>query len=90
MKGGTLSSADAVDDRQVKRRTSEPCSEISEINEIKLTDVTEALIKKPFKKTMESNEMMAQTVNVQLSKVNTQITNMNVEGNAKFKEMEER
>ena len=34
--------------------------------------------------------MTAQTVNVQLSKVNTQITNMNVEGNAKFKEMEER
>ena len=38
----------------------------------------------------QSNEMMAQTVNVQLSKVNTQIMNMNVEGNAKFKEMEER
>ena len=50
MKGETLSSADAVDDRQVKRRTSEPCSEISEINEIKLTNVTEALIKKPFKR----------------------------------------
>ena len=50
MKGETLSSADAVDDRQVKRRTSEPFSEISEINEIKLTDVTEALIKKPFKR----------------------------------------
>ena len=38
----------------------------------------------------QSNEMMAQTVNVQLSKVNTQITNMNVDGNAKFKEMDER
>ena len=34
--------------------------------------------------------MMAQTVNVQLSKMDTQITNMNVDGNAKFTEVEER
>ena len=51
IKGETLSSADAVDDRQVKRRTSEPFSQISEIYEKeKLTDVTEALIKKLFQK----------------------------------------
>ena len=35
----------------------------------------------------QSTEMMAQTVNDQLSRVNA---NMNIEGNAKFKEMEER
>ena len=53
MKGETFSSAEAVDDRQVKRRTSETFSEISEINEIKLTDVTEALIKTFQKNTVE-------------------------------------
>ena len=53
MKGETFCSVDAVDDRQVKRRRSEPCSEISEINEIKLTDVTEALIKTFRTNTME-------------------------------------
>ena len=37
----TTTSAESVGERQVKRRTSEPCSEISEINEIKLDDVTE-------------------------------------------------
>ena len=33
---------------------------------------------------------MAQTVNMQLSKMNMQLSNMEVEGNAKFKAIEER
>ena len=51
----------------------------------------EALLKTFQKSTMEhmqkvvqqSNEMMAQTVNVQLSRVNVHLTNMNSEENGK-------
>ena len=96
MKGESFSTSDAADERQVKRRTSELCSEISDINDIKLSDITEPLkreIGNATKKSNEqmetwmnaflentmghmqtvvqlSNEMMAQTANMQPSKMN--------------------
>ena len=36
MKGESFSATDAANERQVKRRTSEPCSAISDVNDIKL------------------------------------------------------
>ena len=95
MKGESFSTSDAADERQVNRRTSELCSEISDINDIKLSDTTEHLkreignaakisnepmeiwMKAFLENTMGhmqtvvqlSNEMMAQTAIVQLSKM---------------------
>ena len=58
MKGESICTSDAADERQVKRRTSELCSEISDINDIKLSDITEHLKREIDNATKKSNEQM--------------------------------
>ena len=58
MKGESFSTSDAADERQVKRRTSELCSEISDINDIKLSDITEHIKREIDNATKISNEQM--------------------------------
>ena len=58
MKDESFSTSDAADERQVKRRTSELCSEISDINDIKLSDITEHLKREIDNATKKSNKQM--------------------------------
>ena len=62
-KGGMKSetsaaSTETIEERRVKRRTSEPCSEISELNEIKLNDITEHFRRQTDNASRRSNEQM--------------------------------
>ena len=56
MKGESFCTSDAADERQIKRRTSDLCSEISDINDIKLSDITEHLKREVDNATKKSNE----------------------------------
>ena len=52
----SIASARIPEERQVKRRTSEPCSEISGIEEVKLSDVTEHMKKEVYSASKISDE----------------------------------
>ena len=85
----SAASTETIEGRRVKRKTSAPCSEISELYEIKLNDITEhskreiddasrrsneqmeMMMKESIFSNHQSNEMMLQTVNAQLMRVNT-------------------
>ena len=62
-KGGMKSetsaaSTETIEERRVKRKTSEPCSEINELNEIKLNDITEHFRRQTDNASRRSNEQM--------------------------------
>ena len=82
-----------MEEGQVKRRTSEPCSEISEISDIKFSDITEHLkreIDSASRRTDDRMELVLETGNAQLTGMNTTIKNMSAEGDARFTAIEAR
>ena len=63
MKGESFATTDAADERQVKRRTSEPCSAMSDVNDIKRSDITEHLEREIDSATKKSNEQVETLMN---------------------------
>ena len=93
----SMTSAGIAKERQVKRRTSEPCSEISGIGEVKFSDVTahtESASRRPDERMevmmKQTSEVVLQSVNAQINGINSTINEMGEEREDKLGKMDER
>ena len=96
----TMTSAGIAGDRQVKTKSSDPCSEISGFDEVKLSDVT-ADIERPSRRSdtkmedmeitmKQTHETVLQSVNAQINGINSTINETNEELKGSFGKMDER
>ena len=93
----SMTSAGIAEERQVKRRTSEPCSEISGIDEVKFSDVTahiESASRRPDERMevmmKQTSEVVLQSVNAQINGINSTINEMGEEREDKLGKIDER